>query len=170
MQQQILTYLSKTVEILKKVPEVKGAYFLPFHIDHTKNFEWDIAYESPKSITPEDRIRYMDIQSRSGPTITAFVGNNPVAVFGCVILWNGVGEAWSIFSEKARRYPIAMTKSAISFFDSCEILFSLHRLQITVNSNDKRALSWAKYLKFESEGLMKQYSADKEDTFMMRRK
>ena len=169
MRQQILMYLSKTVEILKRMPEVKGSYFLPFHIDHTKNFQGLIDYEV-KSITLEDRIRLVDSQSKSGPTITAFVNNIPVAVFGCVILWSGVGEAWSIFSEKARRYPIAMTKSAISFFDSCEILFSLHRLQITVNSNDKRALSWAKYLKFESEGLMKQYSADKDDTFMMRRK
>ncbi len=163
-------YLSKTVEILKEMPVVKGAYFLPFHIDHIKNFEWDIKYESPKSITLKDRIRHLDIQSQCGPSITAFVGDTPVAVFGCFVMWHGVAEAWSIFSEKARRYPIAMTKSAISFFDTCEISFSLHRLQITVNSNDKRALSWAKYLKFESEGLMKQYSADKDDTFIMRRK
>ena len=169
MQQQTLMYSNNIVEILKSMPEVKNAYFLPFHVDHTNNFQGIVDYET-KSVTLEDRIRHLDIQSRSGPTITAFVGNNPVAVFGCVILWNGVGEAWSIFSEKARRYPIAMTKSAISFFDTCEISFSLHRLQITVNSNDKRALSWAKYLKFESEGLMKQYSADKDDTFIMRRK
>ena len=161
-------YLSKTVEILKVMPTVKKAYFLPFHVDHTKNFQGIIDYDT-KSITLEDRIRYLDFQSKCGPAITAFVNNIPVAVFGCVILWNGVGEAWSVFSKQARRYPIAMTKSAFSFFDSCEISFSLHRLQITVNSNDKRAVAWAHYLGFKSEGLMKQYSADKNDTFMMRR-
>lgn len=150
------------------MPTVKKAYFLPFHVDHTKNFQGIIDYDT-KSITLEDRIRYLDFQSRCGPAITAFVNNIPVAVFGCVILWNGVGEAWSVFSKQARRYPIAMTKSAFSFFDSCEISFSLHRLQITVNSNDKRAVAWAYYLGFKSEGLMKQYSADKDDTFMMRR-
>ena len=160
--------LSNIVDILKKMPEVKGAYFLPFHVDHTHNFQGIIDYET-KSVTLEDRIRYMDAQSRCGPTVTAFVDNVPVAVFGCVILWNGVGEAWSIFSEKARRYPIAMTKSAIAFFDIVEILFSLHRLQITVNSNDSRAMGWAKCLKFVPEGLMLEYSADKDDTFMMRR-
>lgn len=161
-------YSNNIVEILKKMPEVKKAYFLPFHVDHTHNFQGIIDYET-KSVTLEDRIRYLDIQSRSGPAVTAFYDNIPVAVFGCVILWSGVGEAWSVFSEKARRYPIAMTKGAISFFDIVEILFSLHRLQITVNSNDRRAMAWAKCLKFEPEGLMKAYSADKEDTFIMRR-
>jgi len=160
-------YLSKTIEVIKNMPEVKGAYFLPFHVDHTKNFKG--AENDSESFSFEDRVRHMDIQSKCGPSITAFVGNTPVAIFGCVIMWHGVAEAWSIFSEKARRYPIAMTKSAISFFDNCEISFSLHRLQITVNSNDKRALSWAKHLSFESEGLMKEWSADKDDTFIMRR-
>lgn len=151
------------------MPNVKGAYYLPFHVDHTNNFEGVIQYES-KSITLADRIRYMDIQSKSGPAVTAFHNNIPVAVFGCVILWQGVGEAWSMFSEQSRRYPIAMTKGAFAFFDIVQILFSLHRMQITVKSDDKRAVSWATHLGFESEGLMKEYSADKEDTFMMRRK
>lgn len=150
------------------MPEVRKTYFLPFHVDHTHNFQGIIDYET-QSVTLEDRILYMDAQSRCGPAITAFVNNIPVAVFGCVILWPGVGEAWSIFSEEARRYPIAMTKGAFAFFDSCEISFSLHRLQITVNSNDSRAMNWAKCLKFVPEGLMFQYSADKDDTFMMRR-
>jgi|TARA_R110000823_G_scaffold283636_1_gene401813 hypothetical protein len=162
-------YSNNIVEILKAMPNVKKAYFLPFHIDHTKKFEGIINYET-KTISLADRIGYLDVQSKSGPAITAFVNNVPVAVFGCVILWNGVGEAWSVFSEKARRYPIAMTKGAISFFDIVQILFNLHRLQITVNCNDKRAVSWAKYLKFESEGIMKKYSADKDDTYIMRRK
>lgn len=162
-------YSHKIVAILKRLPNVKGVYYLPFNVDHTKNFQGIIDYET-KSITLEDRIRYLDIQSRSGPAVTAFVDNVPVAVFGCVILWNGVGEAWSVFSEKAKRYPIAMTKGAFAFFDSVEILFSLHRLQITVKSDDKRAVAWAHYLGFEPEGLMTEYSADKEDTFIMRRK
>ena len=162
-------YSHNIVTILKEMPNVKGVYYLPFNVDHTKNFQGIIDYET-KSITLEDRIRYLDIQSRSGPAVTAFVDNVPVAVFGCVILWNGVGEAWSVFSEKARRYPIAMTKGAFAFFDIVEILFSLHRLQITVKSDDERAVAWAHYLGFEPEGLMTEYSADKEDTFIMRRK
>lgn len=151
------------------MPHVKGGYFLPFHIDHLNNFQGIKDYES-KSMPIEDRKYYINLQSQSGPCITAFVNSVPVAVFGCVIIWSGVGEAWSLFSEEARRYPIAMTKGAKAFFDSCTISYRLHRMQITVKTSDKRAVAWAKALGFESEGTMIKYSADQEDTYIMRRK
>lgn len=152
-----------------EMPHVPGGYYLPFNISHLDNFQGIINYDS-KAMSLEDRKHYINFQSQSGPCITAFVYNTPVAVFGCVLLWRGVGEAWSLFAEEARRYPIAMTKGAKSFFDSCQISFNLHRLQITVKTSDKRAVGWAKTLGFESEGIMLKYSADQEDTFMMRRK
>jgi len=156
------------VDIIQHMPKVKGAYFLPFHMDHAWRCDAIKEYRA-KSLTFEDRIRMLEIQSLSGPTVSAFLGDEPVAMFGCVLLWVGVGEAWSLLSEKARRYPIAMTKAARIFFDQCESIFNLHRLQITVNSNDKRAMGWAKTIRFEPEGLMLRYSADKDDTYMMRR-
>lgn len=156
------------LKIIQHMPVVKGAYFLPFHIDHARRCDAIKEYRS-ESLTFEDRIHMLEVQSIGGPTVSAFLGDEPVAVFGCMLLWTGVGEAWSLLSEKARRYPIAMTKSARIFFDQCESIFNLHRLQITVNSNDKRAMGWAKTLGFVSEGLMLGYSADKDDTHMMRR-
>jgi len=151
-----------------EMPHVQGGYYLPFHMDHLNNFQGIIDYES-KSMSLEDRKQYINLQSQAGPCITAFVHNVPLAVFGCVILWRGVGEAWSLFAEGARRYPIAMTKGAKSFFDSCVISYNLHRLQITVKTSDKRAVAWARTLGFEAEGVMHKYSADQEDNFMMRR-
>jgi RimJ/RimL family protein N-acetyltransferase len=90
-------------------------------------------------------------------------------MFGLMFHWQGVGEAWSLFAEESRRYPIAMTKGAFAFFDICKILFNLHRIQITVKCDDTRAVRWAKALGFIEEGVMVQYSADKEDTYIMRR-
>jgi len=165
---QTLMYLTNIDKILRAMPQVKNGYYLPFHIEHSFNFQGIEEYGS-KSITIEDRIRYLEYQSQLGPSVTAFVNRRPVAVFGCVFLWKGVGEAWSLFTKESRRYPIAMTKGAIAFFDSCQILFDLHRIQITVKCHDKRAVSWAKYLNFTEEGIMQAYSADKEDTYMMRR-
>lgn len=161
-------YLTHVDKILKAMPQVRNGYYLPFHITHSLNFQGIQEYGS-KSIKIEDRIKYLEYQSQLGPSITAFVNRRPVAVFGCVFLWKGVAEAWSLFTEESRRYPIAMTKGAISFFDSCQILFNLHRIQITVKCDDSRAVSWAKYLRFTEEGKMKAYSADKEDTYIMRR-
>ena len=161
-------FLTNIDKILKAMPEVRHGYYLPFHEDHLHDFKGIEEYGS-KSITFEDRKRFVTFQSQCGPCITAFVNRRPVAMFGLVFFWKGMGEAWSLFTEESRRYPIAMTKGANAFFDSCQILFNLHRIQITVKCNDKRAVSWAKYLNFTEEGKMIAYSADKEDTYIMRR-
>lgn len=161
-------FLIHVDQILKKMPDVNHGYYLPFHESHLSNFKGIEEYGS-KSLSIEDRKRLIMFQSQCGPCITAFVNNQPVAMFGCVFLWSGVGEAWSLFAEESRRYPIAMTKGALSFFDSCQILFNLHRIQITVKCSDQRAVRWANRLGFTSEGTMIAYSADKDDTYMMRR-
>jgi len=161
-------FLTHVDKILKAMPEVRHGYYLPFHESHLNNFKGIDEYES-QSIAIEDRKRFLVFQSHGGPCVTAFVNRRPVAVFGLMFHWKGVGEAWSMFSEESRRYPIAMTKGAIAFFDSCQILFNLHRIQITVKCDDQRAVHWAKALSFVEEGVMVKYSADQEDTFMMRR-
>jgi hypothetical protein len=156
------------IDIIKYMPTTRGTYYLPFHLDHGYQCKAVDEYES-EQIALADRIRMLDIQSKAGPCITAFAHNEPIAVFGCVLLWPGVGEAWSMLSEKARRYPVTMTKAAKHFFMAVERQFNLHRLQITVKSTDKRAMGWAKTLGFVPEGLMLQYSADKEDNYIMRK-
>lgn len=161
-------FLTNIDQILKAMPDVENGYYLPFHESHLDNFKGIVEYES-QSIAIEDRKRFLVFQSHCGPCVTAFVNRIPVAVFGLMFHWKGVGEAWSMFAEESRRYPIAMTKGAFAFFDSCQILFNLHRIQITVKCDDKRAVRWAKALGFTEEGVMVQYSADKEDTYIMRR-
>jgi hypothetical protein len=153
----------------KYMPSVKGVYYTNYHPNHADHFKGTDIY-GLSSLTEQNRKYRLNTQSLAGPTITALLHNEPVAIFGCGILWSGVGEVWSIFHETARRYPIAMTKGALIFFDICEILFNLHRIQITVVSKDKRAVAWANTLGFEAEGLMKNYSVTKEDTYIMRRK
>jgi len=161
-------FLTHVDKILRAMPHVKNGYYLPFHEAHLIKFKGIEEYES-QSIPLEDRKRFLVYQSLYGPCITAFINRRPVAVFGLMFHWKGVGEAWSVFDEESRRYPIAMTKGAITFFDSCQILFNLHRIQITVKCNDERAVKWAKSLHFVEEGVMVKYSADQEDTYIMRR-
>jgi hypothetical protein len=161
-------FLNHIDKILQAMPDVKNAYFLPFYESHVEHFKGIDEYES-QSITIEDRKRFLIFQSQCGPCVTAFLHNRPVAVFGIMFHWQGMGEAYSMLTEESRRYPIAMTKAAHAFFDSCQILFNLHRIQITVKCEDKRAVQWAKALRFISEGVMVKYSADQEDTYIMRR-
>tara|TARA_R110000787_G_scaffold118840_2_gene229778 strand:+ start:938 stop:1432 length:495 start_codon:yes stop_codon:yes gene_type:complete len=154
----------------KYMPKANGVVYRNYHPDHIELMREGINIYGFSSLSEQARKQRVNYQSQVGPAITALLNNKPVAIFGCGILWDGVGEAWAIFDEKARRYPIAMTKGAFSFFDIVEILFSLHRLQITVVSEDSRAVAWAHYLGFITEGIMERYSADQKDTFMMRRR
>ena len=148
------------------MPKVKGVRFVNFDVTHLDNFKGLDDYElSDMSI--EYRKLYIAHQSELGPTISAISDTNTLAIYGAVRLWRGVAEAWSIFDDEARRYKIAMCKGAFGFFDMIVILYDLHRLQITVKKDDERAVAWATYLGFQPEGLMKAYSVDKDDVYMM---
>jgi hypothetical protein len=108
-------------------------------------------------------------QASMGTAITALVDSKPVAIFGCVQLWPGNAEFWSVLSSKAKSYPIHMTKIAKLFMDVAEQSLRLHRLQITVRCDNEAAVRWAHALGFEIEGLMRMYLPDHGDAYIMGR-
>lgn len=154
-------------EVLENLPHVKGAYFLPFHVDHLDQLD---------NLDDYIRVLGMEVfkqqiagQATRGPVITAFLYGKPVAVFGCGLLWNGVAEVWSLLSEQSKRYPLAMIRASKAFLDICWITFNLHRLQISVKTSDNVAMRFALALKFEPEGIMAKYSPAQEDFTLFRR-
>ncbi len=161
-----MTYFLNQQILDQYFPKVKNCNFVNFDprmLDDFKGVEnYGLSY-----LPLEDRKNYIIQQSENGPCIVAMLESKPVAIFGCVIIWKGVGEAWSIILDESRRYKIAMSKAAFTFFDIIHILYGLHRTQITVKKNDSRAVAWAKFLGFNNEGLMKAYSSEKEDTYIM---
>ena len=111
-------YLIKQEYLDEYMPKVKGVTYREFTYSDTVNFE-GLEDDNGFQITKNDRKRRLVHQSECGPCITALVNNRPVAIFGMVLIWDGVGESWSVFGNQARRYPIAMTKGANAFFDIC---------------------------------------------------
>jgi hypothetical protein len=155
------------IELNERLPHKAGVCYIPMVPAH-------LHYMSMKpDQLPSARAVSMDhmleMQARLGLAVTALVHGKPVAMFGCIILWTGVGEMWSIISDDARRYPKQLTIVAKEFSDIVTQSLSLHRLQITVRSDEPRALRWAEYLGFEVEGLMRKYSPDFEDTYILAR-
>lgn len=153
-----------------KLPKVKGVIFAPFVVEHAMNIangEFD-GYSAKRAIGIK---ALLESQSRYGFAFTCFLYGEPVACFGCVPLWSGVAEMWSVIGDVARTKPIAMTKIGIALADMAGIAMGLHRLQITVKTSDTRAISWARAIGFISESIMKEYSEDKFDyNLMVRRK
>lgn len=156
-------------ELNQYLPKVKGVIFVPFVIEHAMDIhEGEFAgYSAQRMIGVYELLQQ---QANYGFAFTCFLHGNPVAVFGCSLLWKGVGEMWSVIGDEARTHPIAMTKIGIAFADICEIAMGLHRLQITVKTSDNRAINWARAIGFISECTMQAYSEDKQDFNLMVRK
>lgn len=130
----------------------------------------DIKVTNPEVIISDNTpAEHMNYQATLGPAVTALVHGRPVAVFGYIGYWKGVAEFWSMFDDRARHYPKAMTSIAKQFLYIAEIAEGLHRLQITVKSDDQRAYRWAKALGFQEEGLMLRFLPDGSDAYMMAR-
>lgn len=114
----------------------------------------------------EERLRAMESY---GNCWTAIYQGKMICCWGAYEIWDGVAEAWLITSYDFERVPISVTRGAMRFFDETAITMKLHRLQLTVNTNDKIAVRWAKVLKFDYEGLMRAYGPDGSDYIIVAR-
>jgi len=151
------------------LPKVEGVTFSRFYIEDA----FDIGGGEFSGLSTQKMIgvkNMLEAQASHGFAVTCFLHDEPVAVFGCCKLWDGVGEMWSVIGDTARRKPIATTKIGIAFTDICKLSMDLHRLQITVKTTDLRAMRWARAIGFISECTMKQYSMDKQDYDLMVRR
>lgn len=155
------------IELNLRLPRKKGVYYLPMDINHLKSMNVPPDQMPWSRAIPVETM--LEAQARLGLAVTAMVENKPVAMFGCVLLWRGVAEMWSIISDEARCYPKQLTIVAKEFSDIAVQSLALHRLQITVRSDEPRALRWAEFLGFKNEGLLTKYSPDKVDTYILAR-
>lgn len=111
----------------------------------------------------------LDGYSRMGPAYCAVLHGKPLAVFGCIPLWRGVGECWLVTDEGLPRIARPfhrVTKEMFRLFMSELCLF---RLQVTVHSGNRLAVKWIERLYFKREGRLRSFGPDGEDFFMYAR-
>lgn len=145
-----------------------GLFFMPFHKNHASRI--NIKSEEVLVVANrEEAIDVFDQQEQMGAAVTAFVYNQPAAIFGFVSIWKGVAEGWLVADDVMRSMPVTFTKSAKQVLDISAISMGLHRTQITVRSTDTRAYKWASAVGFKEECLMRKYGTDGVDYFLMAR-
>jgi hypothetical protein len=145
-----------------------GVVILPFAEEHFGQIQ--ISQSEIISASAYIDIKAMVLkQDAIGISFTAFMYGNPVAIFGCVPIWHGVGEMWSILDNRSKKNAISLTKIAFKVLYVIEQYLMLHRSQITVKSADKKAVRWAMALGFKNEGTMKSYRPDGSDFYIMAR-
>lgn len=146
----------------------KGVYYLPFvpeHFDHL-----DFNHKEISVLSKGHDIKTMvATQAELGTAFTAFRYGRPIAIVGVVFIWNGVGELWSLFDEQARDIPSTMLRAAIDFSDIAMRYLHLHRLQITVRTDDIRAKRYAEAIGFKTECVMQKFGPDQVDYLLMTR-
>jgi RimJ/RimL family protein N-acetyltransferase len=151
-----------------EVHKRKGMYYLPFvpeHFDHL-----DFNHKEISVLSNAYDIKSMVAQqARMGSAFTVFRHNRPIAILGVINIWPGVGEMWSIFDNEARQIPATALRTGRSFGDIAIRYLQLHRLQITVRTDDNRAFRYAKAIGFETESVMRKYGPDQIDYLLMAR-
>lgn len=85
---------------------------------------------------------------------------NPIAVFGGVYLFSKVIEVWALVDKKIDKMPkhyANATKFLIEFdFDRLR----LDRMQLLIRADQSWANSWAKFLGFQKEAVMRKYGEE----------
>lgn len=100
---------------------------------------------------------------QNGSSWALVVGRETIAVGGVVVLWPGVGEAWMLTTPGVERYPQFLCRSAVTAIEAAVLTHGLHRVQVSVGCKNTRAIRFAIWLGFESEGICKAYGPDRQD-------
>lgn len=146
----------------------RGMYYLPFVPEHFDHLDFNHKEISVLSNVYEVK-SLISCQAQMGVAFTAFRYNRAIAIMGIVNIWPGVGEMWSVFDEEARSIPATMLRTGTSFCDIAIRYLELHRLQITVRTDDNRAFRYAKAIGFKTECVMQKYGPDQVDYLLMAR-
>jgi len=90
-------------------------------------------------------------------------GGDIVAVTGLAPLWDGVAEAWFLPTREVKNKKLRTIRLVRKEFDAAIERLKLRRVQAIVRSDFTDAHKLAKFLGFESEGLMRKYGPDGSD-------
>jgi len=99
----------------------------------------------------------MEAVAKAGPCWTLITDDG--RVIGCVgmtMLWQGVGQAWAVFSPLVKEYGIAVSRAVKRMISHGFDEYGLDRLQAIVLPEEDRNIKWARFLGFEEEGIARE--------------
>lgn len=140
-----------------------GCGLVEFHAFHLR-----LLAEQYPDCAPDVRSTANIIESvRMGPAFTFMVNGRIGAVFGFVLPWPGLAEAWMIATPAIKPIAVPFTYCSRRFCDSAAIALGLRRIQIHVQTTNETYGDWARAVKFRFEGVCEAYLADGSDVFLM---
>lgn len=102
------------------------------------------------------------ISKETGWAFSVLGGGRAVGCAGVIPLWDGVGEAWSFFSDEMK-HPFFLHRTVKRYLGRIIEEKKLHRVQMNVLSGFEKGFRWAESLGFRSEGILHDYTTDKQN-------
>lgn len=124
-----------------------------FRPEHYKEIE-DVYSEPGLSDILFSQAEQMEAMSKLGPCWTFMTDDDRViGCIGMIMLWQGVGQAWAVFSPLIEEHGIAVSRAAKRMISHGFDEYGLDRLQAIVLPEEGRNIKWARFLGFEEEGI-----------------
>lgn len=134
---------------------------VPFRVDHV-----DLMDLRPEEIAGSNlenaRKRISELALQSEQALTYTYGGRVIAAMGFMLIWDGVIQGWVVPTVYVADVPVAFAKTVKRYVESVAETFKCHRFQ-TGSYVDPLHKRWMKFLGFESEGVLKQFTPDKRD-------
>lgn len=92
----------------------------------------------------------------------------PVAVIGGTLIAGGVAELFSIMADEVYKRPLAFARTVERCMTYCQKKFKFHRYQTLVKTDEVGLHRWARFLKMEPEGVLRQLYDKKDHTMYSR--
>ena len=135
---------------------------IPFKKEHAEFILSQQLNAAELYLKPEHR-RYALYLEQVGLSFTAIVNDKPIAAGGISVLWDNVAEGWVMATHEVWNHSIIMAKHFKKRTDILIETTKIKRLQTSVKADFTLGHKFAKWLKFEEEGLMKHYGPDGSD-------
>lgn len=137
---------------------------LPFDAKHIDLLVMRDIERVQISVDPIAALKFEALaNSYQGATI--FHDGRVLACIGFLEMWPGVFEVWAWPSIYVEQYATVYLRTVKEYVKSIEDTFKPHRLQSAALADDVHD-RWMTFLGFEKEGVMKEYSIDRQDYTM----
>ena len=111
----------------------------------------------------EDFIKTMKDHEKDASAYTVYYDNDILCCGGIMVLWEGVGEVWTVNGPLIHKHPFTFHKFMLKWMGIFFKKHNLRRLQATIDAECKDHIKWVESLGFINETPcgMKNFYGDK---------
>tara|TARA_R100000234_G_scaffold27548_1_gene15873 strand:+ start:2652 stop:3092 length:441 start_codon:yes stop_codon:yes gene_type:complete len=106
-------------------------------------------------------IEFVKEMCKAELSFTGIINDELIACAGIYEIWDGVGEAWFLGSQKMNQHPIKISRAIKKNLTRIMKEKNFHRIQAHVRIDYKKAIKFAEFVGMKNEGEMQKYTPDK---------